>query len=60
MIVVTKNDFEDDKNNFEFKNGNYEKKKLGHWPSPQLDVSKPGHKLNLRADTQDQLSNTYH
>ena len=57
MIVMTKNDCADDKNNFEFKNGNYEntqkKKKLGHWPSPQLDASKPGHNPNLGADTQD-------
>ena len=49
IMVMAKNDFEDDKNNFEFKNDNNDKtkkKKLGHRPSPQLDLSTLRHKQN--------------
>jgi hypothetical protein len=62
MMVTARNDCADDKIISSLKMAimrRPKKKKLGHWPSPQLDVSKPGHKLNMGADPQAQLSNTY-
>lgn len=39
MILMTRNDCEEDKNNFEFKNGNYEETKNLHLVGCQLRIN---------------------